>query len=1567
MEAPFTIKAIATEKRTSLVVTMPSDIRDGPWAADYGEALHEIYYNTEPHITGLQFDLQQCEWADPLPLLSFGLTLAYHRSRGEHYSSKLLLSLKNKRFLKFVAQEGFMRTMLSNNIAIEVDGVEIDGKRIKEYENISINLAYVNSTCIPAEIIDVSHGMASIEKWVDERIAVPMVKTESLVHVRAGEELFYKLGALLKECISNVATHAYPSDKLHLFGVPTSKKFLGIYARFREGLIGKAGKESLDLREAIKNEGSEDKYPKLDSSYLTVRKGCIEVFVLDQGVGIVSTMKDVIKGPNYQQYNSQFGAACVAAFADGERGTQNKSSSPTRHGGLHLIHRLLSDNKDYIRGLDDNYWFGAQVPMPKSEDADNDTTVSKKRVGRLIHENSSKARREDRIKKYFLPGLHWHMRLSWHKDSDTTDKDYWIHWEGNLEDNPLLGAFLGTFANSRPANSIVIDNRFPPFGAEKITKQKNVHSILIFLEKGLSKNQISMAIEKAMKEIPVADGAMIFIADIPQYECSTYIEAFSNGSFEITKYSKLRLASRIVLLSKRCDVACFKKSQNNAKLFSFESKLNEAASFCDNTSGMGKDEPTSTAELLMWIRFHDSYIFWKYIGRNRRKFLYLADNVKWKKDKYLKGYLDFTKILSEPFIYDLFCNALERIIGLSQKKIIKLEPLDILVKGLIYEFNSRHSGSNASERVEIGSVLVSGSTMKSASLLKKETLCIHFFNHLDSKSFQAVAEAPHYALFLWPTDEKFLQEMDATNIQPPLERVGSTPIVAPGGWKYFQLHRFDDNNQSCYAYGPRETYELIQRANPELFRAGHWYYESHHDFFTTNIMLALRLSFLDKHDLAIFLVANIFKALDVKKDELNKTGLEWLELTNKTGQAEHTLHRHVFEKKYSLVVYPSHPTTIFVIQKIKSFFLDSDKADMSEALKNRIAEKLGRLTSIFPMRNRRGSASMIFPPLTLLEIEKKLDNDSDILYFDDALVTGRTQRDLEGTLLSLNLVRSVDHLCIIDRRRLPGKVLDTDKFKIFMRLDIPPLGDSETCPMCKSLSILNAFAKHLTNRVQEVISNNWFEEWKCMSPMINWKDHGLPFRYYQSSKQTKDFPIRFSTNGKYEVLDEIPMFSNIGLLTYVTELSTMTSRDDLAQKYCNKEPQPEDQAKIALLCSQMLLFRNVIDNSLLLDNLTLLLALLCKQENRSNYTSLAVITLMNQDIAVLRNIAKSIDDDIVGNDDAVIFYAYLLWSGVIKKVEDCPRQLGMRAARIILDKSKNELEQFDAFHNEILTKTGVLHARPLPKFLAESLEKLSDRVIWDVLDSLDKLKYILERLDQNLLRTEDTKYEQLRKSFEEKAEKIKDDLRQNLNGELVDVVDAKKQAEKLLNGILKKIHEMIFLALDVDRGYTSQIEKRINLCYERIAWKDLLPGVSSKPTIKFSRTGKPFPDPNMKKVWCLWDRMVEKEGVEHLVGNAGKNCCTKEIGDPWGEVTGKAHIWIQIEYFKRHLTVRFANYSETPSDTIKKELKRTCYYSYSNAELGVVNYKNLNETVVCGEIDLPYAGFLNSFSRRSNG
>ena len=112
--------------------------------------------------------------------------------------------------------------------------------------------------------------------------------------------------------------------------------------------------------------------------------------------------------------------------------------------------------------------------------------------------------------------------------------------------------------------------------------------------------------------------------------------------------------------------------------------------------------------------------------------------------------------------------------------------------------------------------------------------------------------------------------MDATNIQPPLERVGSTPIVAPGGWKYFQLHRFDDNNQSCYAYGPRETYELIQRANPELFRAGHWYYESHHDFFTTNIMLALRLSFLDKHDLAIFLVANIFKALDVKKDELNK-------------------------------------------------------------------------------------------------------------------------------------------------------------------------------------------------------------------------------------------------------------------------------------------------------------------------------------------------------------------------------------------------------------------------------------------------------------------------------------------------------------------------------------------------------------------------------------------------------------------------------------------------------------------------------------------------------------------------
>ena len=102
-------------------------------------------------------------------------------------------------------------------------------------------------------------------------------------------------------------------------------------------------------------------------------------------------------------------------------------------------------------------------------------------------------------------------------------------------------------------------------------------------------------------------------------------------------------------------------------------------------------------------------------------------------------------------------------------------------------------------------------------------------------------------------------------------------------------------------------------------------------------------------------------------------------------------------------------------------------------------------------------------------------------------------------------------------------------------------------------------------------------------------------------------------------------------------------------------------------------------------------------------------------------------------------------------------------------------------------------------------------MIWDVLDSLDKLKYILERLDQNLLRTEDTKYEQLRKSFEEKAEKIKDDLRQNLNGELVDVVDAKKQAEKLLNGILKKIHEMIFLALDVDRVIPARLKKNQSL------------------------------------------------------------------------------------------------------------------------------------------------------------
>ena len=59
--------------------------------------------------------------------------------------------------------------MLCNNIAIEVDGKEIKTDKIKEYLKISVSLAYVNSTCMPAEIIDVSSHDLDIEKWVNDR------------------------------------------------------------------------------------------------------------------------------------------------------------------------------------------------------------------------------------------------------------------------------------------------------------------------------------------------------------------------------------------------------------------------------------------------------------------------------------------------------------------------------------------------------------------------------------------------------------------------------------------------------------------------------------------------------------------------------------------------------------------------------------------------------------------------------------------------------------------------------------------------------------------------------------------------------------------------------------------------------------------------------------------------------------------------------------------------------------------------------------------------------------------------------------------------------------------------------------------------------------------------------------------------------------------------------------------------------------------------------------------------------------------------------------------------------
>lgn len=1016
---------------------VPASFRDDAWSQSIGPLQRRLDALSGAEGTTFSFDFSNCRWIDPLPALSLLIEMARIVRRGvvvtasfagpEGNSKDRTSNSSAAKLLLFLAKEGFLQTLLTHGVIGKIGNQEITAELIRDCLEIKATLTFSDASAIPMRLFDVPALTTGDEldhasrKFAGQTVAAILGGVEPILRSRCSaperRHLLYTLRAVLQEFLHNVQEHAYASE---------TYRPAALYVRFRRGLIGLASpKERNSYGSTIEEERKHSL--QLSADWLHSKRGCLEVFFLDRGVGISQ------KFAGSRKDETQFRHVMESTFFDGR---SSKGERTTAYGGLHLLHTLLSRCNDYLRAIEGSNWFGSPVPFRRR------TATATKPIPYL---------EEDLI------GFGYQVRLSWKAPTDDGDK--WLRFS-DVEVQRLLGDVLvspsATSQNPLAAAGRVVDERFrdiPQYGST------SDHAYLLWLPpRNLMKWDVIDRLEKLAATINFF--CTLVIADIPSIEAATYEAAISKADFNPNELWPSKFKA-IVLATNRWSFAYaeYKEAEsstaNGVHGFSPISIADIPKKF---KPGLRSEARRSFRDLVVdWLKVHDSECFWRQAETSKR--LFLPENVIWEQDEkhqpklVIDGYLDFPTASHDRYCAALFRNALGRILNVLGETKTELVPVDSLAAPVVHEVyaNETHDramhGDDSVIRLAVGSVLVSGVTLRATGLAEQS---IHFFVHKDSP---LAGKCP--TLFHW---------MPASNIEKvsePQKRIGRTSAIAPEGWLSIEVPRHHDEEALGGGRLPEKTYEDWQSQGPVIVKAGHWCYENHHDFLTINIPDAVDDAFRRNGPLAQFLVHHVLYHLGVPKEAL-------------AGMAGGYPKDSVAAP--GIVVYRSHPSSERILERMLGVLPDSVRSHVAPFI-----------FPILPLRMRWGSSTLLIPPRMQEEIRDALKTRPRVMVFDDAAISGRTIQDLMTALRALG-AKEITIVAIANRLRLPA---ETGTVKYFWRLDVPTMGREGNCPLCQAIDAAKSFSKSMipgSEAHKDLLQ--WINAWSAASPLSKW-DAGL--------------------------------------------------------------------------------------------------------------------------------------------------------------------------------------------------------------------------------------------------------------------------------------------------------------------------------------------------------------------------------------------------------------------------------------------------------------------------------------------
>jgi hypothetical protein len=1465
----------------------------------------------------LSIDMSSCTWIDPIPLLSLLISLLEFCTEGGFCHLKFSDDvIEQKSLLPFLEQEGFFNILERYHISFSFGdiGPENNGQIFETIRKARYRLSYINSSVLSADIIDLK------DKNIDSLIIDLIDKKSRMRNVVSSESydtVYMKLYHILYELVDNVKRHAYRYDAKHIFA--------GVYIRYRFGMQNASITEmqKTEIEKLGKSEYSAH-LEKLSDDLLRNTDGFLEVFVVDSGVGIEETLRGSIKKPGYKPYSFPLFGLFQRVYFHGLRNENSEKEAITPVSGINLIHNILQADSDYILVHEGRLWIGFNS-VEEEQNMNNRMTIDQdaKLAGKKIN----------------VKGLSWIFRLSWEK-KNVRENEYvnYFFKKGNKNDvtsHPVYEALdeLNTTEIEEYRNKIVyiVDQRkcIEILQTEKIIGDATQALYFLWLpRKSHTKNGIIEHLESYAKkysektnnemQYKFAQKRTLVVLDVASHEIVVYRNAL-NGTKDDNYRMKhfFTLFDQIIICSKLYEVMAFtlkNGEQRKNKELRQDKKIENAFLNC-------KDPRLNIKKIALYLKSHDSYLFWNTIEGNPEKDDYFLNaNIEWVEGLSINGFFYFENIINNSDLYWLLYNSLERIIGLFPKKNAHFTGSDSMVQQIVDALNDNYFDSSTINTININSVFVTGKTASSAmnETQDNNSITINYFHNKNIIDVSGTIKNEGLkTLLIWPKDER-IENFSKENVK--YKRIANTHMIARSVDDQLIIKRKNYDKREIYNQSIADTYRDLQSEGIGIIRLGHYFYDTNHILFNVKYKNIFEDSRRSGNGMFPYLFITIFFSLLAARTQNSGEVDEIIEkVQDKTLRDEikklraSPVKRSKYcydEKGVSLVVYPTHYYSSLIMRDIVSL-LPPDFRSYIVPL-NRAPSKNGNVFGVSPK--------------SMAILEKKINNlerkRHDILFFDTIIESGRTRKSIKHILSAYDeKIKTIKTLSVVDSQKLSFKNPDVTRHKAYWRLDLPRLGGKNTCKLCQALSLLKDII--MTVRVverksaptfmspDEIIKTvkRWENAWQVISALEHRLSHGISVNALSETVNISSIDKDFSPG----------IMTNIGLAVYASELEFLSLRDDIFERILNEKGILGENELIVLLISCRLLLYG--DFSLkafhikMLQNLIIALANMTVEDKKTdNYSILGCLVLLTQDTKLLTSAILSLSDErkegIVckrGGNDLKIVLGYLS-----QKKEE----IGYRLYDFLpyeITTAFHVMKKRDAyiyFHYELISeKAGDYHTRPLADLVCYAYiqkEEYLRRAKTSLNTIGEKLSYILPPSSNTF---------------------------KSINGQIIDLSakmwsflgssdkntvkwqEIKQNTENIL-GQLKSEHMRHFLPLSkygelktLDQKILELVEK--HSCRYEIkekAKEDEKEKAVIVPYNVFSLS-----ENNDRTRWCFWDNLIESEFVS-LLSNV-RHCCGKVIIN--SEKSG--NMAVTTKYENNYCKIKLRNLSRYSGDHCNDE------------------------------------------------